>query len=1102
MLHLYYGRESIDKDRFIYDRIKARTILLVPDQFTLEAERDAFFYLKKKSLIHVDIMSFNHLAHKILQEVGEPREKMINKQGRHMLLAKVLEEKKKSLKIYGEYSKNTAFIEMANDFISEMKQYDVTPEILEEILGQREDGGYLQTKLEDIYHIFSGYEERIQGKYVDTEDYMSFCAQQMAYSRHLETVEFWIYGFESLTPKNLLIIEKLLEKAPEVHVVLSFDGEKDDPLFSLSETVVKTLIDLAKKKNMGYQLVPITQDYRRDRSKPLAHLERELFALPAKRFDDQGSTDETRKPQPITLVAASNIYSEGRTAAQWIRRLVQEKKIRYNEIALICNDLEERGGIYKRIFSQYGLPLFLDQKRSILHHPFITYLLALLDMISRSYLREDVFRWVKTGLTGIKEESLERLEQYTREYGIRGSSWKKPFYKGEKKYGQEELMELESARKQIMEPVLSLAEDLKEAQSVDQQVQAIYGFLRNQEIPQKLQATLEDQRALGLVEIAEESQQIWDITMDLFQQLVEILPQEKLSLKDFDLLLRAGFHSVEIGVLPPTVDGLILGTMERSRRSRVKALVVLGATDQLLPAYTPGKSLLSEEEKKGIFQEGIRICQRDELRMEEEKIAIYRNFAQASQWVWVSYARADQEGKGAKPSEIYRRLKDLFSLKEQGDIDHEERELDQVGSVESTLEYLAEKLREKEGFSPVFQETLEWYERNCPQKLKILREGTDFSNAMKPLQRGQIQSLFQSEHGFVFSPSRLERYAQCPFSHFTRYGLRPEEIREYEMEGLDMGDLYHRCFEKISRELTSSSLPINHEDSLWMTLKKEQSDDLVENTLKQEMEGYRDEIIKDQAGYRHRAKQMVVLCQEAFWAMIQQVRRGEILSMIFEAAFGKGQAINPIVIDLENREKVYIEGKIDRVDFLPQGYVKVIDYKSGTRIYHKTEATEGWKLQLFLYLRSVLDKDHTPAGAFYFPITQNSAPVRKESLEALEKKAPKERERDFRLSGIMVQDDRVIGYVDKDFQDKSTVLPLEKKKDGTYRQNAGLLEKQEFDHLLKEVEQRIQGICRELMGGEIGIIPQKYQKEIPCTYCSYRGICQFDVSFAGCDYRR
>ncbi len=1099
MLRIFYGRENINKEQFLFDSIKGKTLLLVPDQFTLQAERDAFFYLGAKGLMDLEVVSISRLGLKILAETGGGRTALIDKYGRHMLLTKILAENRENLGIYRGMEQKQSFIEMVNNFISELKQYGVGPAELEALSEELGETAFLKKKLKDISLIFKCYEEQIQGKYLDTEDQVSLYAEKIEESQMIRNSEVWVFGFDAFTPKNVEVIGRLMRSAPQVNVILTCDAEgRDEELFSLTKGIMNQLCDLAEEAHVPWKKSRIADTYRiTDKKEAIIGLEQELYAIPAKKLSNH---------EGITLVKAANFYSEAESAAAQVLSLVRDQGLAYHEIILICNDMETRGSIVKRVFSQYGIELFLDKKKSILNNPASVFLLSLLDVSSKGYRTEALFRLLKTGLTSLSWKQIESLENYARKYRIRGNRWKSPFTRGTSEYEPEEWKGLEESRNQVVELIEPFRERFTKGRTVKERVRILYQYLAEDcRLPQKLEGLMELQQQQGFFEAAGETAQVWGILMDVLDQFVEVVGQEALLAESFGDILRAGLESIEVGLLPPSADGLIMGTMQRTRSSHVKAMLILGANEGLLPASAPMESILNEDEKRFLSEREIEICKVDEIRLQEEKLAIYKNLSRPSQTLWISYSVSDGDGREIKQSQIVTKLRDLYpQLIVEPDIVSSGSAKALVQAEDAAMEHLTEALRrmlDGSSLDPVWEQAAGWYQKNG--RLSAIKDGLFFTNQQEQLRQQFVQGLYKWEpekEALVVSPSRLERYSRCPFAHFISYGIRPEEEQIYQVGGRELGDLYHTCLMEISKWLTQEGVPVNHPQSRWMTVSKEECEAKIRDIIKAETAGYKEGLLAVGKEEQYRAGRLLDICNEISWILIDHVRRGSIHAMAFEQTFGRGRSIRPITVTTKQGQ-VVIEGKIDRVDFLEDGRVKIIDYKTGHEKFDRKEAEKGFRLQLMLYLRAAQQEEREPAGVFYFLIQEPSVSAEAILPEEFEEKVEQAAKKACRMDGVMVDDPRVIGHIAGEFSGYSDIVPVRRTQKGVTGTGPDkLLEEEDFRGLQRTVDEKINELCSDLLSGRIEIKPKKSGDMSACTYCQYKGICQFDLAFESCRY--
>ena len=403
--------------------------------------------------------------------------------------------------------------------------------------------------------------------------------------------------------------------------------------------------------------------------------------------------------------------------------------------------------------------------------------------------------------------------------------------------------------------------------------------------------------------------------------------------------------------------------------------------------------------------------------------------------------------------------------------------------------------------------------------LNGVREGLLFTNKQDKIERELINRLYKRDSfpELSLSPSRLERFSRCPFSHFINYGLRPDERRIFEIAGREIGDVYHQCLMMMSAALSKPGIEITDPQSPWMTVTKGQCDQMIEHFIDDAAREYREGILTQSEEERYRGLRMKKVCSDAAWALIEHVQTGQIQNVFFESEFGRAMGKKFPAIEVKiGEDTVYVEGKIDRVDVLKSGpdsgrYIKIIDYKSGKERFDTDEARAGWRLQLMLYLRAALgansyeanlDNPFKPAGVFYFEIAEPQIDITDLPEDDYLDKVRAERKKSFKLDGVVLDDQGIIESIAGEFSGYSDILPVRKTKEGAYAGTTErkLLKEEEFAELLDAVNGKVEELCSELSEGSIDIKPKKVKDETACRYCLYKSICCFDLSFEGCSY--
>lgn len=1128
MLNIFYGRENLDKEKFIYDNIGGRALLVVPDQFTLEAERELIAHSGAKALMDVEVLSLSRLGYRLLEELGGSKRTFIDKYGRHMILSSIAAEEREKLQVFKGLEEKNSFIELVNNFISEMKQFNCGADELAEIARSVPDGSYTQRKLEDLYLLYSEYEAAIRGKYTDSEDYIDLFLGKISRSELVAGNHIWIYGFDSFAPKALSVIGELMQYAADVNLVLTYDDKRearDADLFALAETVIRNFENLAERRSIEVRKRAIPKTYTAERADKIQFIEQELYALPARKYAhggqstnpaEGGASEAAAGTDSLTLVAAANLYNEAESAACYVLELVRDFGYRFSDIKVICNDQETRGPILKRVFKEYGIDLVSDTSKDILQSSIVQYITALMDVVVEKYRTDLMIKMLKSGFGDLTNDEITDLENYAIKYKIRGTMWKRPFVRGESEYGAEALVRMNAVR----EKALAFMPDLEaifEAETCGEFISGLYGFLYEKvKLPEKIADLTVLQTEQGRPDLAEETAQIWGKVIGIFDQMSEIMGEQKFRAAAFRDLFEAGISQVEIGILPPTKDGLMMGTMQRTRTGEMKALVVVGANEGVLPNEKPGSGLFGSDEKNLFKENGIELCKVDDVRFLEERMGIYRNLSKPRERLWISYSLSDAEGGPARPSGVFTKLAGLFGdTPVARDALNRQSDAELVGAGPAGLRHLTEALQaacEGRPLAPHWHEALTWFKQNKPEALEPIRAGIAFTNKQEDLGREMTAALYMGNIGSTreealepspelsLSPSRLERYARCPFSHFVQYGLKPEERRIFEIAPREIGDIYHECLMEMSRHLTARGIAITDPASPWMTISREECRTFVEDVIAKKSGTYREGILEAGNEEKYRGRRITDICEKVCWAVIEQVRAGEILRSSFEAPFGRGRRIPPIPVNLGEGRTAYIEGKIDRVDYLPGERVKIIDYKTGNENFSVAEAEAGYRLQLMLYLEASLERRMKPAGVFYFKISEPMVDASGAAIgpEEISDKIQKS----FKLNGVIVDDPNVIRNVAGDFSGISDVVPIRINKEGlisgTGKDN--LLTDEEFESLREKVREKVTDICKSLAGGGIEIHPMKTAATSACAYCRYKGICRFDTIFEGCSY--
>lgn len=1095
------GRAGSGKSRLIFQQIKAhldegdgrKLILLVPEQFTLQSERDLIQYLQLPGIMQVEVLSFDRLAERILDEAGGKTRTMIDEQGRHMVLRKIIDELAPQLTVYQKVSRQDGFVRFTGTFLSELKHYNITLEMIR--LASESQTGSLGDKLHDISLIYKHFNDYLGSRYLDIDDRFNLVLERINASTFLHNSRVWLDGFTTFTPQQLSIIHKMMQICAQVTFTYTLDQSvkcRDMELFDPSRRAYDAVKRIALDLNLPQENIYLHGETS-NRSQVLAHLEQEIYAYPHRTYLQDISG--------LSIFAATTIYQEVEQAAAEIIRLAREKKLRWRDMMIVCSDMDRYGHLISRTFQEYGIPFFTDSKRNIMTHPLVEYILALLDMFWKNYRPVDVFRYLKTGLTDLPVDEVEILENYAITFGIKGEQWKQEFCLGK----NQPLEGLNLCRQKFMDPVAEAERIMRRASTIGEYTTGLYNYLQKQDILARLEVWIKELKEQSKYEQVYEHTQIWNIVMRIFDQTVNIMGDQPATVSEYRRILEAGFASYQLGLIPTTVDQVLIGNIEHLKSRGVKALLVLGMNDGLIPSVFSPDGLLLEEERNQLIDSGMELPGGRKQRLEEERLLIYSTLGKPSQVLWISYALADGEGKSLRPSVLIERLIKLFpELQVQSDVlQDRQQQLSMIGPPISTFKHLIHQIRQYldgEMIEEFWWQTLYWYQSH-PDWLHIMkqtRQALFHSNSVTNLTSQHVQSIYPQP--FRSSVSRLEQFASCPFAHLVRYGLRPRERREYSVAMPDIGELLHQCLCSFAQEVARQELN-------WSNLDADQCDSLVNSIMDNLVADYGEGVFVSSHRYRYAAQRLKRMGKNTVKAVVNHVQKGDFQPAAFEVRFGAGGQFPPIKVELADGSTVLLEGRVDRIDILDDGessYVKVIDYKTGRQNLRLDEVYYGLSLQLLVYLKAVLQQagywhraNIKPAGVFYFhiqdPLVQTSHMVTE--------KVEQELRRQFRMKGLVLKDAQVIQSMDHDIKGNSQVVPAAINADGTVRESSAVVAEDEWPMLLEHVDHTVGHLAQEILQGNAAVEPYRRDKDSACTYCPYHSICQFDPLFDGNQYR-
>ena len=1096
MIRLFTGRENIDKERFIYDRIRedaGETFVLVPDQYTLVAEEQALSYLGTDCLFDVEILSMNRLGLRILTEKGMESVRMLDKYGRFMLLSRLIKEHKDDFDIFRRSAGKLTFTTMLNDFISEFKQHNCTLEELDDMIcsgGQQDDGDanatapILRAKLGELKKVIEAYEEAISGRYKDSEDYIAAYVDAIRDSALVRGKSIWIYGYDTITPKFMNAMMELASAADSVSFIVNLSD------FDLGDKLISMIRSEGSRRGIRVECEEIGIRYELPKSETIRRIESGLWNDTL--TDAELDSNKSFIPEDLTLVSAANPYFEAESAASYVWHLVRDLGYRMSDIQIIANDEGMMQPVIRRVFDEYGLPVFLDASRNITDTPAAGFIVNLLWFTQYRGNSQYLFAMLKTGLSGIDPELTEELENYVRSYHIRGSMWDKPFRYGEEAVGTELFVSLNEARERISSAVRRLA-DLAAKGTVAGFVRSFRDYLEEEwQLGSAVEDSLNEIEALGFHEEAQRNIQSYHKALELLDQIVEIIGDTEIDLAEFTDIYVEGLTSVEVGVIPPAVDGLSVGTMIRTRPRPVRAAVILGANEGTLPLSPKPEGLFSVDEKEYFRSRGFALGALDDLRMTEENAAMYRILSLPSEKLYISWSLSDTEGKDMSPSPVIEQLTALFPMLAEDDMLCKDTVSagwhsgaftgsgsvsDLITSPEESMRHLVNRIKDKritDKKDPLTLALMKWYKVNRGEDLEIMLNAAADQNAPDPLGRDIAKKLFaRSDGSLVLSASSIGSYFDCPFRFYIDRGLRPREEREFTGDRRSIGDAYHECLMRVAHRII---------DDRELLVRILDDDEALEKVVSEELaeiaEQYRGGVFVSAGNEEFRMSRIREICAGAVKAMASQLASDSVVTADFEESFSRRGKFEPVTLKI-GEDTVYVEGKIDRSDVLDVGggrRVRIIDYKTGSDKLDVWKLRNGYKMQLMIYMISASSGGMEPAGLFYFNIQDPIQSVNSGSANKMAEIMESEPGDYYKLKGKYIAEPGVLDS-----------MPAE-----VLSSSKSSMTREEFEQAKQDVLTRIEETATGILRGAIDIQPLRNDKKLVCGSCGYKSICRRD----------
>lgn len=1034
-------------------------VLLVPDHYTLQAEIDVLSEISGEGFFRLQVLSPSRLYQRVFQRAGAPGQTRIDEQGRVMLMHAIARDAGKALNWYADARNRTGFAEKCVRQINAFKQAGLTPEDLKKLAGS--PGA--PHKLKDLALLYEAYEAALQGRFMDGEDEAKRACERMDRVDFLRDATVLVYGFDLITPTLRRVILSILPVCRELLVVLNLrETERDGRLYTPVLRSVQTLSKEARALGCSPGRIHLP-----DGTRPgaMGWLERELFCIPQESFPGE--------PGDVQISLCKDPQEEAEYCAAMIRRLCRTRGWRYRDYAVACMSPDESFmGSLRRAFRLYGIPLFLTQGRPADKHPLAVYLLSALGAVTRGWRLNDLVLLIRSGYGGLTDEEADILVNYVQAHGLKGSAWRRSLTRG----SEEERQAAEPLRERVAAPLIALEQRSAAAQSTIERLAALFALLEDIQAYDRIQADRERLEALDLAVWAAEGVQVWNRIMEALDQMAQLLADRAMGLEEICEMLRRALSAAIVKALPQSADAVEGGVLEHLRGKPVKALFVVGASDT---GASADQDLLSDEEINSLRALGIDLGMDSQERMRMQRLGLKSLLSMTEEYLLLSRAQSDKEGRAQQNSML---MNEVIRLLPKAKI---------PGGVTGSGELLRPRLEHRDAALCLVPALRDHGDPAIGAALRALERMEGTGPALKRMEASFAHRVFSEnlEHpldvllrpqGGV-SATRLERFASCPFKHFVRHALRPEEFIPFSLSPRDAGNFYHEALERFVTAHGGRLGNFTEEEGCALM------DRITAGLIGETIGGY----VGQGALAKAEGEQLQRVARRAASVMVRQF-----LGSLFVPASAE------LSIDRDKSrfsDGTRLEGRIDRIDLFENpgdaSYVRVIDYKTGGRKVSLEQIYHGLQLQLPLYLyAATVQLDARPAGAFYFTVSDPLLETECRDPEQVER----DRDKSMRLEGLILKDERIISAMAR-YPDRAVNVSYTNA-DGP-RNSSSQLSLEDFDLLLAHTLYKAEEMLQKMREGDSSIAPARCGTLDACTCCPYHTVCGWDLRLPGAEPR-
>lgn len=1135
---VYVGRAGTGKTQACFEHVKQvieshpgePILYIVPDSATYTIERSLAEFMPNGGFTTVRVVGFNRLAHQVFQSVGMVRESGLSDIGQKLLLRLIMKREQGNLELLGQSAKQPHFADVLQGLISECESFRINADDLKQGAEQVESM-VLQRKLQELAHIMDAYDTMLEATNVNTRNRLEELIEVLPKSPLIQNAHVIVDGFHWFTPLQMDLLRALFMRTKDGIVTITLPPElaklQVPPhklrLFGRPHSV---LVDLMKE--YGSELVIRTFEENHRFRKPL------LNSLATRYFNSPIKDNDTEATLPVTVA-----YNRAREADAVCRRILaamEQPNRRWRDITIMLRESETYGDILEKTLKRYEIPFFSDRRRPMVSHPLGEFLLGLLEVVRRNFDHDAVFRLLKTDFWPLSRSAVDELENYCLEFGVRDFMWLKDSWPYERKnrfdssddddtYDEkiaeeieapDELMQgnTEAARRMRVNSVHNLVmghlrpfwEFAKEEHTGYEWCEQLFLLMTNVGVPSRLATWAAEAETAGDAESAAAHEQMYKRVIALFDEIMNLNLPDTMTTTEISLLLEEGLEEVSYSLVPPSLDHVMVTTVERGYTHESDIVFVMGLNDGVFPQHMGDEGLLKDTEREALKAAGVTLAEGALVRAFNENFLLYLACTRGRDELHISYAGSDEEGAKLESSLAIRRWQQLgytdgaqgapLTIPEGQEPAYIWRPLQSLSLLASQMGTVAQ-----EGdLPPIWRSVYDWsLEGQYREALRMATRGVMDSNDVPVVDSEVVQALLFNKDALSGSVTRLEKYQQCPFAFYARYGLNLEERSIKQFGAPEIGIFLHESLRALGMQLLK-------EERQWRDIKPEEETalcDAVVAEISRELHlGEEGDVYENVLQQRLESTLKRTVSRLTDWS-----QKSKFNTRYLEKSFGGygGAGHWPAVqIPLGNESYIQLIGQLDRVDEWQdeegKTYGLVVDYKSGRAEVTASDVYYGLKLQLVTYLlaleRAQRSDQIMPAALVYTyvknPRISKSGVLTEDMAADLVKT-----DTGLKNDGYFTDDVELLTKMDETvITGKSTpYVPIRITGGGTSihgQDKRKTKSAAEFKTLTNYAEKVMSKAGQHILAGHFPVSPFNLDKYIPCTFCQYKALCRFE----------